>query len=212
MAAEVLRVPRAPFDMENPWASPAECEPVRLRRSTDASAPRLATSVTVWFDEAFLTVLFSVCDDHIQATFLEHDAPLYEQDVVEIFLAPETLTRYFELEISPQGTVFDAVVDSPDGVRGTMRVDRRWNCAGLMAVVRRVTEPDGFMTVDTVVRIPFDSLGRRAPVSGETWRANFFRIDRHPALGDEFSAWQPTLRHPPDFHVPAAFGILDFSS
>jgi hypothetical protein len=212
MAVEVLRVPRASFDMEDPWASPAECEPVRLRRATDAAAPRLTTSVAVWFDDAFLTALFSVSDDHIQATYREHDAPLYEQDVVELFLAPETLTRYFELEISPQGTIFDAAVDSPDGVRSTMRVDRDWNCDGLVAVVRRVTESDGSMTIDTVVRIPFESLGRGTPVRGETWRANFFRIDRHPQLGDEFSAWQPTLRHPPDFHVAAAFGILDFSS
>jgi hypothetical protein len=207
---DILRVPRAPFDMEDPWASPEDCEPVRLRCATDAGTPRLSTSVAVWFDDAFLSVLFSLSDDHIHATLRDHDAPLYEQDVVEIFLAPETLTRYFELEVSPLGTVFDAAVESPDGVRSTMRVDRSWNCEGLMTAVRRVTESDGIMTVDTLVRLPFDSLGRPAPVRGETWRANFFRIDRHPDLGDEFSAWQPTLRHPPDFHVPAVFGILDF--
>lgn len=207
---DILRARRAPFDMEDPWASPPECEPVRLRRAIDGAAPRLSTSVTAWYDETFLTVLFTLSDDHVQATLRDHDAPLYEQDVVEIFLAPDTLTRYFELEISPMGTVFDAVVDSPDGVRSTMQVDRSWTCARLMAAVRKVTESDGLRTVDTVVRIPFGSLGRPAPVRGETWRANFFRIDRHPDLGDEFSAWQPTLRQPPDFHVPAAFGILDF--
>ena len=211
MGADILRVPRAPFDMEDPWVSPAECDPVRLRRAIDAAAPRLTTSVAAWFDDRFLTVLFSVSDDHIEATFRDHDAPLYEQDVVEIFLAPDALTRYFELEISPQGTVFDAAVDSPDGVRATMHVDRAWNCAGLLTAVRKITESDGVMTLDTVVRIPFDSLGRGTPAAGETWRANFFRIDRHPRLGDEFSAWQPTFRRPPDFHVPASFGILEFS-
>lgn len=210
MPAGILRVPRARFEIEDPWATPAECEPERLRRSVDASAPRLVTTVAASYDEAFLTVLFSASDDHVEATLREHDAPLYEQDVVEIFLAPQTLTRYFELEISPQGTLFDAVVDSPDGVRGTMRVDRDWNCDGLIAAVRRVPEREGFSTIDTVVRIPFESLGQHPPASGESWRANFFRIDRHPQLGDEFSAWQPTLRHPPDFHVPAAFGLLHF--
>jgi hypothetical protein len=53
-------------------------------------------------------------------------------------------------------------------------------------------------------------LGRPTPVAGETWRANFFRIDRHPELGDEYSAWQPTMRSPADFHVGEAFGTLKF--
>src|SRR5258705_10452823 len=137
MNAETLLVPRAPFDMEEPWATPAACTPVRLRRATDAAAPRLATSVAAWFDDEFLTVLFSSSDDHIEATFNEHDAPLYEQDVVELFLAPATPERYFEIEVSPRGTIFDAAIDSPDGVRATMRVDRDWNCEGLIAAVRR---------------------------------------------------------------------------
>ena len=38
------------------------------------------------------------------------------------------------------------------------------------------------------------------------WRANFYRIDRGER--DEYSAWRPTLRSPPDFHVPARFGSL----
>ncbi len=133
--------------------------------------------------------------------------------MVEVFLAPEEeLTRYFELEINPRGTIFDARVDSPDGVRASMRVDRSWNCDGLLVAVRKVTESDGTASVDTLLRIPFASLGRPVPGDGEHWRVNFFRIDRHPQLGDEFSAWQPTMKSPPDFHVPAAFGTLRFGS
>ena len=91
-----------------------------------------------------------------------------------------------------------------------MHVDRGWNCAGLMTAVRKVTESDGAMSLDTLVQIPFASLGQNTPEHEERWRANFFRIDRHPRLGDEFSAWQPTHRQPPDFHVAAAFGVLIF--
>ncbi len=196
--------------MEEPWATPAACTPVRLRRATDAAAPRLATSLAAWFDDDYLTVLFSASDDHVNATLIEHDAPLYEQDVVEVFVAPDRPTRYFEIEVSPRGTVFDARIDSPDGVRATMSVDRSWTCEGLVAAVRRVTESNGAMTIDTVVRIPFFALERSAPGDGETWRGNFFRIDRHPQQGDEFSAWQPTWKVPADFHVVAAFGALKF--
>lgn len=210
ITAEILVVPRGSFEMEDPWAMPAACNPVRLRRASDAAPPRLATSVAVWHDAQHLNILFSASDDHVEATLFAHDAALYEEDVVEVFLAPETLTRYFELEVSPRGTIFDARIDSPEGARATMQVDRDWTCEGLIAAVRAVTESGGASTVDTLIRIPFAAFGVSPPRSGDTWRANFFRIDRHPRLGDEFSAWQPTMKNPADFHVPAAFGTLRF--
>jgi hypothetical protein len=210
MSSDTLAVPRAIFSIEDPWAFPPVCQPVRMRRATDGATPRLATSFAAYFDEEFLTVVFAAADDHVVASHIKHDAPLYQEDVVEAFLAPESLQRYFELEVNPRGTTFDAVIDSPDGIRATMRADRQWDCEGLFAAVRKVVESDGAMSIDTVLRVPFASLGRATPRDGEVWRANFFRIDRHPRYGDEFSAWQPTLKTPPDFHVASAFGYLSF--
>lgn len=209
--SETLVVPRAEFDIEEPWATPLACTPARLRRATDASAPRLATSVAAWYDEDYLTLLYSAADDHVRATYHQHDDPLYQEDVLEVFLAPDTPKRYFEIEVSPHGTVFDATIDSPDGLRRTMHADRSWTCEGLVVAIRRVVESDGLMSTDTLVRIPFYALERSTPGDGETWLGNFFRIDRHPEHGDEFSAWQPTLSTPADFHVAAAFGRLRFT-
>ena len=208
---ETLVVPRAPFDMEEPWSTPRGCAPIRLRRAGDAAAPRLSTSVAAWYDEDYLTFLFSATDDHIRSTYHKRDEPLYEQDVVEVFLAPDGLTRYFEIEVSPNGTVFDARIDSPEGRRATMHADVDWTCEGIVVAVRKVTESSGVITVDTTVRVPFFALERSMPGDGETWRANFFRIDRHPDHEDEFSAWQPTLKSPADFHVPRVFGTLRFA-
>ena len=208
--SEILAVPRARFDMDDPWATPPECSPVRLRRATDAAAPRLATSVAAWYDDQYLSLLYSATDDHIRATFHRHDDPLYEQDVVEVFLAPDGLERYFEIEVSPHGVVFDAAIESPSGTREGMRADRSWTCNGLFVALRKVVESSGAMSVDTVVRVPFAALESATPGGGETWRGNFFRIDRHPEHGDEFSAWQPTMKTPADFHVAAAFGVLRF--
>lgn len=201
---------RAEFSLEEPWATPPGCDSVRLRLAIDGAAPRLATSLSVWFDDDYLDVLFSCGDDQVVATHYAHDAPLYEEDVVEVFLAPERLTEYFELEVSPVGTTFDARIESPDGHRRTMSTDLAWTCSGLVAAVRRVPESNGVITIDTILRIPFASLGRTTPLPGETWRANFYRIDRSPH-GDEYSAWQPTMRQPADFHVPEAFGTLRFA-
>jgi len=206
MPVPVLVVPRAEFSIEDPWAIPPECEVVSLRRATDGSRPRLATSVAVYRDDEFLTAVFFAEDDEIVATYYGHDEPLWQEDVAEIFIAPEGLTPYFEIEVNPLGTTFDARIDSPDGIRATMQTDLAWNCDGLFAALRR----DDGARVQIVIRIPFASL-KYDPKSGDEWRANLFRVDRSATHGDEFSAWQPALKTPADFHVSAAFGALRFA-
>ena len=196
-----MLVPRAAFSIEEPWSIPAGCTPLALRRATDGAAPRLATRLALFHDGECLTALFLGEDDGVHATYLRHDEPLWKEDVVELFLAPERPSRYFEIEVNPLGTTFDAVIDSPDLDRRTMTTDVAWTCAGLFAGVR--TTP---RSLDVVVRVPFAALGTKP--EGE-WRANFYRIDRGSA--DEYSAWQPTMRMPADFHVPRAFGGLHFA-
>ncbi|MBK5258210.1 MAG: carbohydrate-binding family 9-like protein [Thermoanaerobaculia bacterium] len=208
--SDTLIVVRGAFSIEDPWATPPSCETVRLRRAIDGQAPRLATTVSAYFDSRYLNLVFSAADDYVVASFTDRDDPIYEEDVVEVFLAPDQLSRYFEIEVSPVGTLFDAQIDSPDGIRDTMRADVSWTPEGLLAGVRKIVEPGLRMTIDTTLRIPFRSLGRSEPCDGETWRANFFRIDRHPAEGDEYSAWRPTMCDPADFHVTSAFGSLKF--
>lgn len=210
LASDVLFVPRAEFQIDDPWAVPPLCEPVRLRRSTDGKAPRLSTTVAAYNDGSHVNFVFCAADDaEMVARHRRHDAPLYQEDVVEVFLAPGRIDQYYEFEVSPLGTTFDARIRSPDGVRATMRADVDWNCANLFAAVRRASESSGELVVDTVIRIPFASIDARPPQAGDEWRANLFRIDRHPGTA-EFSAWQPTHKDPPDFHVTAAFGRLRF--
>jgi len=199
MPVPALDVPRAEFSSEDPWAIPPQCTPFLLRRATDGGAPRQATEVAVYWDDATLTIVFRADDDGVVASMYEHDQPLWQEDVVEAFLAPAEGTAYYELEVNPVGTTFDARIDSPDGVRATMRADLSWTCDGLFAAIRR----DGPRT-DTVLRVPFAAIG------GRPARANFFRVDRSAMYGDEYSAWSPTMKEPADFHVAAAFGALSF--
>lgn len=205
MQAATLLVPRAVFSIEDPWELPDGVLPVPLYRTTDGASPQLATSVAVWWDAQHLNTLFSGDDDAVIASYFGHDEPLWQEDVVEIFVAPTAATRYFEIEVNPLGTVFDAVIESPDGVRTTMRTDLAWTCDGIFAATRRT--PHHFATI---IRMPFQPFGV-VPAPGDHWRGNFFRIDRHPARGDELSAWQPTMRQPADFHVVAAFGTWEFT-
>lgn len=208
--SDVFVVRRAEFAIENPWALPPQADLARLRLATTGAPPRLVTTFVAYYDNDFLTVVFSGADDHVVASHFEHDAPLYEEDVLEIFVAPRRPSEYFEVEVSPRGTTFDARIESPEGVRSTMKAELEWDCSSLFAAVSSRKESDGTTSFDTVVRIPFACLGVPMPRSGESWKANFFRIDRHPELGDEYSAWQPTMKSPADFHVTAVFGMLRF--
>lgn len=200
-----LLVRRARFSIEEPWSLPPDCERVAMRKSTDGTIPHLPTTVALYADDSCLNVLFHAIDDGIVATYLGHDEPLYEEDVVEVFLAPGNPTRYYEIEANPLGTTFDARVESPDGVRATMRIDLRWECEGLFVAIRKVPG-----LIETLIRIPFASLGVPRPAAGDEWLGNFFRIDRNPSNRDEYSAWRPTLKNPADFHVVAAFGRMGF--
>lgn len=205
MSEGTLKIARATYSIEEPWDVPDACRRAPLVRSSDGSAPRSATTIAGYFDDELLTFVFEGADSDIVATHLDHDAPIYEEDVVEAFLSPGVATEYFEIEVSPLGTIFDARVSSPSGVRSSMAVDRSWNCTGVFAAVRRA---EGRIAV--VLRVPFASLEVATPAAGEVWKANFFRIDRSKTAGDEFMAWRPTMKTPPDFHVVAAFGRLEF--
>ena len=113
---------------------------LKLRDARTGEAPRLSTAVRVGRRGDALCVRFDARDDEdgsVVATHRERDAPLWEEDVCEVFLAPEEASArlYFELEVSPLGTLFDARVESPELARSSMRVDVSWDCPGLTARV-----------------------------------------------------------------------------
>lgn len=205
-----LDVPRASLRLEDPWSLPAGVSDFQagLVLSVDGASPLLETRLALFHDRTNLHVLFRGNDDHEVATMTERDAPLYEEDVVEVFLAPSGLQTYYEFEASPSGVVFDARIESPDGDRRTMRADVGWNC-DLVVQTRRVQDSRGAQTLEVAMSVPIAAIDPAFdPEAGAEWRANFYRIDRHPERGTEFTAWSPTLVKPADFHVTARFGIL----
>lgn len=77
---------------------------------------------------------------------------------------------------------------------------------------------EGVSTGDADRKVPAPTEGRvlekRAAGRGEgaptrlpdLWRANFYRVDR--GAKDEFSAWSPIAKDPPDFHEARTFGRI----
>jgi len=174
--------------------------PFALLDAVTGDPPRLSTSVRVGVRDGDLLVRFDGRDAGTVATMTRRDEPLWKEDVFEVFLSPlPEPTVYYEFEVNPLGALFDARVTSLEGRRDTMSAEVVWNCQGFGARVR--LRPGRWSALLTIPLRPMDPEGKAL-----LWRANFYRIDRGER--DEYSAWCPTLRSPPDFHVPSRFGWL----
>lgn len=148
-----------------------------------------------------LRVLFHAQDREPWATIVERDGPLWEEEVVEVFLDPVgDGACYFEIEVNPLNTVLDLVIRRN---RSGHVKDFAWRCEGLRTRVRHSAD-----AWSAELSIPFRSLIAEPPQPGAQWRANFHRIDRPSGRERELSAWSPTLR--PSFHTPERFGVVEF--
>ncbi|HEY0954751.1 MAG TPA: alpha-galactosidase [Roseateles sp.] len=117
--------------------------------------------------------------------------PLWERDVVEIFLqAPDRagLKSYREVEVSPNGLLLDIAVEAS----GKKRI------VGESRAKAQVDAKNKVWTAELAV-----------PMRGaeDGWRLNLFRVEGQ-GKDRVYSAWSPTKTAAPDFHVPAAFGRL----
>jgi Carbohydrate family 9 binding domain-like len=176
--------------------------PVFLREAVTGGAPKQATSLRVAWNGDELRVLFEADDTDPWATHTERDAPLYDEEVIEVFLDPVgDLESYFEMEVNPLNAVLDLVLRKNRS--GYLR-NFAWRCEGLRTAAKRTARG---WTAEFA--IPFRAVTSNMPVKGTRWRANFYRIDRPKGEAWELSAWSPTGR--PTFHVPERFGLLEFS-
>jgi hypothetical protein len=178
-----------------------EVAPAPLFDVVTARPPAQATELRVAVTAQDLRVLFCAIDADPWATLTERDAPLYTEEVVEVFLDPiGDLAGYFEIELNPLGAVLDLLIRR--NARGLLK-DRRWQCEGLRTKVLRT--PTGW---NAELAIPWPGLSQSPPTPGAQWRANFTRIDRPRGVPRELTAWSPTGRAL--FHVPEQFGVLEF--
>lgn len=178
--------------------------------AADGSPAERPTLVRVGWDDAALHIRFDCTDDHAWGTYRRRDAPLYEEEVVEVFLAPgeDDPVDYFELEVSPLGALFDARIHNPTSRRADLIADVSWDCPGVVWDTGRSGARQDWWAI---LSIPWQGIAPSGDIP-EVWRANFYRIER-PADGPaEFSCWSSTLTEPADFHKPARFGRLELSS
>jgi alpha-galactosidase len=124
---------------------------------------------------------------------------LWTRDVVEIFIQPPTESghSYKEIEVSPNGDWLDLAL--ADGQSSPLNCDMK----------TRVVIDSKKKVWTAELAIPLRCLVENFDPKSN-WRVNFFRIEA-PEPNRFYSAWQPTKTPYPNFHVPEAFGTLQFS-
>jgi len=196
----------APADPSSwPWGSLPTLPPFMLANGSGPA--RQQTRARVCYDSKALHVRFD-CDDHdIWGTYTQRNDPIYDEEAVEVFLAPGEAdpVRYFEFEISPNGVLFDALIYNPSSQRSELEWDATWDCPGIRW---QATRDDAANRWWASVVIPWPPVAPPGDLP-RVWRANFYRIERPRDAGPEFSCWSPTMTEPADFHKPAYFGILE---
>jgi len=201
---------------EAAWERAGEIE---LLETVTGKRPRRRTTARVLYDDQWLYLGFHAVDEYIWGTLTGHDDPIYDEEVVEAFLDPTgLLTSYYELEVSPLNTGFDALIINdtvPAGTPGRgphFQGFTGWDPKGFQHAVHvegRLGSRESRWW-ECEMAVPFDEMfigGKARPTPGDVWRANLFRIDRDGEELEE-SAFSPTGLN--DFHVPQRFGRLVF--
>jgi hypothetical protein len=187
---------------------------VDLVESLGGGEPRYRTRARMLWDDEALYVAFECDDDLVWARpGRRDDDPLWEDEVVEVFLDPAGGGRgYVEVELSPANVRFDARFAS---WRSDLAAARAFD-----ARARTATAVDGALTLGDApaaaargwsaeLALPWRALAPDArPRSGLRWRVNLYRLETHNRRGvAEGSAFSPPLRG--DFHALDRFGWLE---
>ena len=182
-------------------------QPIKITRKwsgADAPAARHAEVRIIWTNDALL-VRF-VCRQ--EEPLIVNSNPLlnkktirlWDGDVCEIFIAPDTKTpeRYFEFEASPTGEWVDLAIILKRSGRQTDFEFQSGMSAAASVDASQIT---------ITMEIPWSGFLPK-PQPGDVWRVNLFRC---VGVGDDrYLAWQPTYTPEPNFHVPEVFGWLEF--
>lgn len=130
----------------------------------------------------------------------EERAKLYEEDCVELFVAPDPAHRgrYAEVEIGPFGHFFDLWID-----REKKTSDVAWSSSPTIATRRE----DDKKKVWIEARIAAPEIARALTPGAKLPLALYRMEGKSPR---SYLAWSPPQRagEKPNFHVPDAFGAL----
>ncbi len=185
-----------------------------FRYATDGREAQQPTSVKLKFDEDYLYINFECLQNPFwhENTYKQHNTEMWNQEVFELFIAPEDAvpTHYLELEINPNNALFVGWIDNPTKETPQKLTFVPYENAGIQHEVKT-----GQQHWSGVLQIPWKLIGGKK----EVYRLNFYRIvslQSHPdpdwkctPADCAFMCWSPSMSGAtPRFHRPDAFGKL----
>ena len=185
-------------------------EPVRLGAPREDTPDWGPTEVAFAWDAGSLYVAAWLPDRDIRGTFTARDAPIWKEEVFELFVFGDARRAdYLELQVSPRGVQFDSRFER------YRKGDEAWNGAFVAPVqVRGSIEHEGDRDEGwtTELAVPWSEICAHTEVEcpvgpGTTLRINTFRFER-PRKGAAIGlALSPT--RVPDFHAPENAAVLE---
>jgi hypothetical protein len=188
--------------------------------------PRLRTRAKMLWDDNYLYVAAELEEPHVWGTLTAHDSVIFHDNDFEVFLNPSgDGLNYFEFEINALNTGWDLFLAKPYKKQG--KADNSWEIPGLRTAVYvegTVNNPqDADRRWMVEIAFPWNAFASRAPVRrpepGETWRANFSRVQwrtevrdgryvKVPGTKEDNWVWSP--QGIVDMHVPEKWGYIRF--
>lgn len=176
--------------------------PVSFQTDYAGAATGITTSVRFLWQEGALFALFQLAsaglnvDQSLPTT--QERAKLYEEDCVELFLAPDPARphHYYEVELGPLGHFLDVEIDR---VKKSSRVE--WS-SGLEL---RTTHDAASRSAVIEAKLTAPELVRGL-TSGARLPLALYRMEGKAPR--RYLAWRPPRTPKPNFHVPEGFGLL----
>ncbi len=193
-------------DLDNKaWTGAFEVAVTRYWSGKEAPAGRHFTARLLWSDNALYIRFRARQNEPIVASenpdLRNKSMNLWDRDVCEIFLAPDSSdpNKYFEFEVAPTGEWLDVGLHvTPNGRQSD------WNYNSGMQTAARIEKDFVVMAM----RIEWKAFAKR-PKAGDVWLGNLLRcVGKDPTRG--YLAWSPTMTEQPNFHVPKSFGEFLF--
>lgn len=201
---------------EPAWERAETLEIACFRPESSEHRPR--TQARLLYDERGLYGIFRVQDRYVRCVHSGHNAPVFLDSCVELYLQPRPEKGYLNFEFNCGGSLLCYHIVDPRRVPGGFREftplpESECSQVAICHTLPSRVEPEIAEPTEWRLEcfIPFTLLEERVgplgPLAGQQWRANLYKCadeSSHP----HWASWAPLDEL--NFHLPRCFGTIRF--
>ncbi len=206
------------------WTAAASTGPFVNTMTGAPVQPMMHTEAKLLWDKKNLYVGFENTDDDVWTDLGKRDDKLWTEEADELMIDADGNGRtYIELQVAPNGNIFDTYLPSPRRYEDTVDPKLKpfsWNSKMIAKVHvdgtlnKRDDQDKGWTTelalpLEDVKGMDDKSAVRLPPQPGDVWRINMYRMDLPKGKPQQAAGWSPPMVG--DFHALARFGELVFA-